>query len=103
MGRVRRCAVGADAGAAAEAEDVLLVLPPALVGLTPHKEALLHQPTQPPRHPSSSSSSILPSSHVNNTHTKVPLFLSLSSTRSNADAKAIQIGALADEESFTRV
>lgn len=62
MGMVSRCAVRADAGAATEAKDVLLVLPPAVVGLTPPKEALLHQATQPARH--SSSPTILPPSHV---------------------------------------
>lgn len=45
-------AVGADAGAAAEAEDVLLVLLAALVGGTPNEEALLHEPPYPSRpHP----------------------------------------------------
>jgi hypothetical protein len=44
-------AVRADAGAAGETEDVLLVLLAALVRLAPHEEALLHQAPNPPRHP----------------------------------------------------
>lgn len=41
---VERHAVGADGGAAIEAEDVLLVLAAALVRLASDEEALLHQP-----------------------------------------------------------
>jgi hypothetical protein len=43
---VRGGAVRADAGAAAQAEDVLLVLLPVLVRRAPHEEALLHQSAQ---------------------------------------------------------
>lgn len=49
MGGVGGGAVGADAPAAVEAEDVLLVLPLAAVRPTAHEECLLHQPLQPPR------------------------------------------------------
>lgn len=47
---VERGAVGADGGAAVEAEDVLLVLATALVGLASDEEALLHQSPQPSGH-----------------------------------------------------
>ena len=52
MVAMRGGAVRADAGAAGEAEDVLLVLLPALVRWATHEEALLHQPAYPTRpHP----------------------------------------------------
>jgi hypothetical protein len=59
---VRGGAVRADAGAAAQAEDVLLVLLPVLVRRAPHEEALLHQPAHPPGpHPHLYLASAIPS------------------------------------------
>jgi hypothetical protein len=59
---VRGGAVRADAGAATQAEDVLLVLLPVLVRRAPHEEALLHQPAHPPGpHPHLSLASAIPS------------------------------------------
>jgi len=64
VGAVGREAVRADAEAAAEAEDVLLVLPPVLVGPAAPEEGLPHKPFQPPRLPHhSSSSSSIPAHH----------------------------------------